>query len=217
MFYFLLFAVAQARVFRGASKSKRVFRFSAAMAHLVSGGIGEEHFQERLLLLPMVSLEDVKKDFPAAGGAGAGHTTLHEMPVATQVDGGEVVQHDDGTLQHLAREKHGLLQSKAIRLHKTWSRKTLLDGGRDSYEMLGDMHDNIDEMHEGLEKQQSVAVLPIFSVARKNEGLHQFLTDLFTAQAMCRISMSGSRSMSRTSAYAASPFFLSRISQKMFP
>ena len=57
MFYFLLFAVAQARVFRGASKSKRVFRFSAAMAHLVSGGIGEEHFHERLLLLPKVSLE----------------------------------------------------------------------------------------------------------------------------------------------------------------
>ena len=48
MFYFLLFAVAQARVFRGASKSTRVFRFSAEMAHFASGGIGEEHFHERL-------------------------------------------------------------------------------------------------------------------------------------------------------------------------
>jgi len=129
-------------------------------------------------------MEDIMADFPAAGGALGEAGKLQPLPVSTQI-GSETAVHDDRELE-LLKEKHGLLQQKAVELKNCWTRLTQISGGADPYELLSKMYNSIDSMPDGQDKNNSVSmmntIMPTFRAARKNPDLRKFLADLYPAQ-----------------------------------
>jgi hypothetical protein len=129
-------------------------------------------------------MEDIMADFPAAGGALGEAGKLQPLPVSTQI-GPETAGHDDRELE-LLKEKHGLLQMKAVELKNCWTRLTQISGKDDPYELLSKMYSSIDSMPDGQDKNNSVSmmnmIMPTFRVSRKNPDLRKFLADLYPAQ-----------------------------------
>ena len=57
--------------------------------------------------------------------------------------------------------------------------------GTNPYDMLSDLQEKVEEMTQGLEKEQSITafntLVTLFTAARENEGLRTFAADLFTS------------------------------------
>lgn len=155
-------------------------------SQLVGMSIGDSEFADRLAA-GQAAAKDGEMIYEEEPEWLSGHNKLQPPPVATQSEdvwGAE----DNEELITKVKKDHPDLTSKTFRVKQLLTTKASIDqkAGVDSYDLLTEMHDSIDDMEDGEDKKNDTAmynaIYTIYETARNNASLRNFMADLFAAQ-----------------------------------